>query len=134
MDNEEMRRGFAPVPDVQDWTVVQHAQDIYIESATIAHGMRNYDDAWLKVAGNMTLEEKRFLAQAIADRLNSVAGRVAAGKDAERYRWLRQQHWNESALCVVAHPKDAVKLGHSCPSHERLDDAIDNAMVRERQA
>ena len=47
--------------------------------------------------------------------------------DAERYRWLRQQHWYEAALCVVVNPKNAVKLGHDCPSLERLDAAIDAA-------
>lgn len=50
-----------------------------------------------------------------------------ARRDAERYRWLRQQNWNDAALCVVARPKDAVKLGHDCPSMERLDAAIDAA-------
>lgn len=45
--------------------------------------------------------------------------------DAARYRWLRTQHWHGSALCVVANPKQAVKLGHDCPSMERLDDLID---------
>lgn len=48
-------------------------------------------------------------------------------KDAERYRWLREQYWNDGALCVVATPKVAVKLGHDCPSLERLDAAIDAA-------
>ncbi len=48
--------------------------------------------------------------------------------DAVRYRWLRAQHWNEAPLCVVARPKDAVKLGHNCPSLDRLDTMIDDAM------
>lgn len=44
--------------------------------------------------------------------------------DAKRYQWLRAQHWNDNTLCVVARPKEAVKLGFSCPSGELLDDAI----------
>ena len=49
-------------------------------------------------------------------------------KDAERYRWLRAQHWSTSSLCVVADPGDAVKLGRTCPSGEYLDIAVDDAM------
>lgn len=49
-------------------------------------------------------------------------------KDAERYRWLRSRHWNDSDLCVVLNPKRSVKLGYICPSEERLDFAIDAAI------
>lgn len=49
--------------------------------------------------------------------------------DAARYRWLREQHWNDAPLCVVAWPKHAVKLGHDCPSGARLDAAIDAALL-----
>ena len=48
-------------------------------------------------------------------------------RDAERYQWLRAQHWNEATLCVVTHPKRAIKPGYDCPSLERLDAAIDAA-------
>ena len=47
--------------------------------------------------------------------------------DAARYRWLRSQSWS-STLCVVANPKDAVRIGQDCPSHDRLDEMIDDAM------
>jgi hypothetical protein len=49
-------------------------------------------------------------------------------RDAARYRWLRQQHWDEAPLCVVMRPREAVKLGHDCPALDRLDAAIDQAM------
>lgn len=49
-------------------------------------------------------------------------------RDAARYRWLRQQHWNTAPLCVVAQPRQAVKLGHDCPTLDRLDVAVDQAM------
>jgi hypothetical protein len=51
--------------------------------------------------------------------------------DARRYRWLRMNNWNADTLCVVSYPKDAVKVGHDCPSMERLDEAIDAAMQAE---
>lgn len=57
----------------------------------------------------------------------------ALRKDAERYRWLREQAWNKSELCVVRFPKDAVKLGHVCPSFWRLDSFIDAAIEDEKK-
>ena len=50
-----------------------------------------------------------------------------ARADAERYRWLRSQTWDKHGLCVVWNTTDSVKLGTDCPSHDRLDDAIDAA-------
>ncbi len=47
-------------------------------------------------------------------------------KDAERYRKLRSMHWSDGGLCVTN--AYAVKLGHTCPSEDRLDAAIDAAM------
>lgn len=51
--------------------------------------------------------------------------REALRKDAERYRWLRAQHWSTSPLAVVCDPKDAVKIGRTCPSGDYLDTEID---------
>ena len=47
--------------------------------------------------------------------------------DADRYRWLRAQHWSDSELSVVSDPKKHVRIGTYCPSGELLDEAIDNA-------
>lgn len=55
---------------------------------------------------------------------------VSVAKDAERYRWLREQSWIDSPLCVVADQNKAVKLGYDCPSMERLDTAIDSALAK----
>lgn len=52
-------------------------------------------------------------------------------RDAERYRWLREQHWHDADLCVVRHPKKSVKLGYDCPSGEHLDKTIDAAIAAE---
>jgi len=51
-------------------------------------------------------------------------------KDAERYRWLRKQHWNYSNLVVVTEPRKNVKLGSDMPFEDRLDAAIDAARER----
>lgn len=45
--------------------------------------------------------------------------------DARRYRTLRQMHWNDGPLAVVANPKASVKLGADCPSGECLDQMLD---------
>lgn len=51
-------------------------------------------------------------------------------RDAERYRWLRERNWNESALFVVSGHHSLVRLGTDCPSGERLDAAIDAAIAK----
>ncbi len=56
---------------------------------------------------------------------------LKAHPSAEAYRWLRRQQWDTSPLCVVANPKQAVKLGYDCPSGDRLDAAIVAAMSAE---
>lgn len=50
-------------------------------------------------------------------------------RNAERYRWLREQHWHSSELCCVSKPKSNVRLGGFCPSGDLLDEAIDAAML-----
>jgi len=49
--------------------------------------------------------------------------------DAERYRWLRKQHWSNSTLVVVSSPKENVQLGTYCPSDGQLDAVIDEIMA-----
>lgn len=55
-------------------------------------------------------------------------------KDAERYRWLRFQHWSGNKIAVVLKPKQAVTIGHVCPSLDHLDAEIDAAMSKEAQS
>lgn len=69
-----------------------------------------------------------------AERDQLKAENEALRKDAERYRWLRGQHWNESEMAVVCYPKKAVKLGFDCPSEGRLDSAIDAALGKGEQS
>jgi hypothetical protein len=49
-------------------------------------------------------------------------------RDAARYRWLRQQFWYGTTIACVVNPRAAIKLGHDCPSLERLDEFIDAAL------
>jgi hypothetical protein len=49
----------------------------------------------------------------------------ACREDAERYRWLRAQHWNDNTYAVVEHPKDSVRLGWDLPYGDRLDRILD---------
>lgn len=105
--------------------------------------MSTHPNAMLILARIAELEaEIRTDEYTIADlnhQIEGFKGRIAeleqqleeARKDAERYRWLRTQNWDEADLCVVAYPRNAVKLGHDCPSLDRLDDAIDAAMTEE---
>ena len=51
--------------------------------------------------------------------------------DAERYRWLRAQHWSDNLVAVVFEPKDNVILGSFCPYEDLLDDLIDKEMRSE---
>ena len=53
-------------------------------------------------------------------------------KDAERYRWLRAQHWSTSRLAVVCDPRSSIKLGYFAPSEALLDHEIDKYMDLER--
>jgi hypothetical protein len=66
-----------------------------------------------------------------ADQMRAYArAALSAGDavDAQRYRWLREQHWSNSAICCVYKPKQNVRLGGTCPSGDLLDSAIDAAM------
>ncbi|MNT10544.1 hypothetical protein D3C72_1453820 [compost metagenome] len=63
----------------------------------------------------------------------SPAGQGEDARDAKRYRWLRERHWNESTLFVVAGHHSLVRLGTDCPSDDRLDAAIDAAMSASKE-
>jgi hypothetical protein len=72
--------------------------------------------------------EDKALSEAVAearDGLRTIGPIVEL--NASRYEWLREQTWDGSELCVVRNPKKAVRLGNDCPSHARLDEAIDDA-------
>lgn len=47
---------------------------------------------------------------------------------AQMYRFIRSVHWYDSPMAVVMNPKEAVKLGHYCPSGDLLDAEIQKLM------
>ena len=48
-------------------------------------------------------------------------------EDAKRYRWLREQHWSDGGMIVLANAF-SVKISADAPSGQRLDDMIDEKM------
>lgn len=61
--------------------------------------------------------------------LSAVTAKIeAVRRDAERYRWLRMADWWNSPLCVIRDPKQQAKPGTDCPSRDRLDAVVDDAM------
>lgn len=58
------------VPKVTDWTVIQSENKVYVESRMLADEIDGFDDAWLEITGNMTVEQKLVLAKHIANKLN----------------------------------------------------------------
>lgn len=98
---------------------------------------------WPKIGGGVTLlfDESRVSGDAIGCKVAPVYEEAAIHAarneaeamraDAERYRWLREQEWFESNLCVLRDPKrvltQGIGLGADCPSGNRLDSAIDTA-------
>jgi hypothetical protein len=74
--------------------------------------------------------EQTLSASFKAERDQLKAENEALRKDAKRYRFLRNQHWPVAELAVVCNPKVSVKLGHDCPSGDRLDQQVDGAMIR----
>lgn len=68
---------------------------------------------------NLALDGDLFAVQEIISQLHALR------TDAERYRWLRAQHWSDNTLCVVMWPTDVLQLGSVCPYGDGLDGVID---------
>lgn len=73
------------------------------------------------------------LTKATVDFVNTLqeiqAKHDALVKDAARYRWLREQHWNKNVIGVVPDPKKALDLGIDTLAMTRLDNFIDKIMA-----
>lgn len=52
---------------------------------------------------------------------------------ASYYTWLRDRHWYDSQMFVVTGGKESVKLGVVCPSGDRLDTMIAEAIAQEKE-
>lgn len=50
--------------------------------------------------------------------------------DAQRYRWLRGQHWSDNVIAVVGKPKTTVLVGTECYSGDRLDAFVDERLQK----
>lgn len=71
------------------------------------------------------------IGEIMGERAQLKAENEALRKDAERYRWLRAQHWAISEMAVATYPKESIRLGYDCPFGERLDAQIDAALSKE---
>lgn len=50
--------------------------------------------------------------------------------DAQRYRWLREQHWSDGAVAVIDSPRTNTKVGTRCYSGGLLDAFIDERLQK----
>lgn len=53
-------------------------------------------------------------------------------RDAQRYRWLREQHLNDNFVGVVRHPEEVLKFGTVCYSGASSNRLIDEALAKEQ--
>lgn len=51
-------------------------------------------------------------------------------RDAQRYRWLREQRWHDGGIAVVRYSEKNVRIGTSCYSERRLDEMIDKELEK----
>lgn len=51
-------------------------------------------------------------------------------RDAQRYRWLREQYWDGNVIAVVERPRDTVKIGTQTYSGVNLDALIDKELQK----
>jgi hypothetical protein len=93
-----------------------------VMDAVIKYGASNVNRAIDGDSAYMIITTQIGLRDAEIERLRA---------DAERYRWLRRQHWDYGGLCVVLNGRQ-VPLGIQTASLDRLDDAIDAAMSGEK--
>lgn len=81
-------------------------------------------DEFARRTGNDWTFTPRYL-QAFAARLTEQGD----AKNAERYRYLRKQRWNESTLFVVKGTHAQLQLGTYCPNNDLLDNEVDAAIL-----
>lgn len=51
-------------------------------------------------------------------------------RDAQRYRWLRRQHWSDGGFIVVQYSEQNIKLGTQCYRERMLDEVIDKELQK----
>lgn len=112
-----------------DNVLIPAADALEQQAAEIAQWKAEYEAACVLV-GKM---HEAAVGEVIGPRLGVVEDVQVMRTYAERYQWLREQHWSSSPIACVENPKEAIKLGYNCPSQYFLDDAIDTAMRQEKQ-
>ena len=124
-NNRHLQPDVLKAQDKGPWKSGKNELDnrVFVQSDDFTHDVRLYIDG--DFGG---YEERLAYADGIADALNRSLPPDDVVRDAARYKWLRERNWIDSPLCVVTKPYEAVKLGYYCPSHDRLDAAIDAAM------
>lgn len=86
---------------------------------------KSCEDVLLQSRHELILERDALQRAVDTDYEQLYREQLEKNKDADRYRKLRAMHWSDKGLCVTM--ADSVKLGHDCPSLDRLDEAIDAA-------
>lgn len=83
--------------------------------------------AW-KTSGSTYIDLVRFEKCQLSFEKAIISSAHELIKDALRYNHVRQWVWNSSSYCVVADPKAWCKLGSFCPSHNLLDEIVDEEL------
>jgi putative intracellular protease/amidase len=99
---------------------IRREMDYYTHKFVLADHMRDVEHELAEQKEQFRVLEDEMLVM--------MDERNAAVLDAERYRWLRERHWEDANMFVVSGGHSRVKLATNCPSGEFLDAAIDAAM------
>lgn len=121
---ECLKKGFEYVRDSDDhYVVASPAEMVALLRDILGVEIRQKDSGDYGVS----VAELESQVDGLFNTIHSLEG---MREDAKRYRFLRNSHWPSSEVAVVSSPRVAVRLGHDCPSGERLDGMVDGAMKR----
>lgn len=113
-------------------SILDELETLRAELAGLKTGYEAYErvNAELRAEVMQIAEVAEYFAGVAERRREEVE---ALRKDAERYQWFRNQHWDSSAICAVVDPKLTTKLGAYCPSGKLLDDAVDAGITMSKE-
>ena len=82
----------------------------------------------------MTEDAAQAAADAAMDEANkkrdSIDEACNVKRDAQRYRWLREQYWSEGNVVIVDYSKAVIKPGVQCYAGSALDSMVDRATAK----
>ncbi len=134
---EAIRTALAAVPTPGPWIGAgpSHGKPLpeYLNSV-VYDGEDGDENDWGDICNDTTHEDAVFIAACNPAAMAVVLAHIEEQDveierlraDAERYRWLRKQHWSKDDIAVVVNPKKQTRLGAICPSLGLLDDTIDH--------